>query len=139
MTHGDPYLAQHPVGGDPRYAYLFGQAQGRDSALVRGHQVNGPKPLGQRKIGRVKQGARRQRGLVMTARTFVAVACADRVAMVMPTTWAAKAFRPALASQGFTARFFRAKALLPFQQINCQCFHDSTPHLIDHTALGRKY
>ncbi len=33
VPHGDANLAQHPVGRDPRHAYLFGQAQGQTPPL----------------------------------------------------------------------------------------------------------
>ena len=50
----------------------------------------------------------------MAVRTFVAVARANCVAKVMSATWAAKAFRPTLSSQGLIARCFGANTLLPF-------------------------
>ena len=57
--HGLAHLAQHPVGRDPGHANLLGQAQGRQSGLIAGHQIDGQELLYQRQVSGVKECARR--------------------------------------------------------------------------------
>ncbi len=96
MPHGNAYLAQHPAGGEPEDADLFGEPHGRNAALVRDSQVDRPEPLGQGKVGGVKQRSRRERGLVMALGAFVAAARGDGIAMIMPAARATEPFQPAL-------------------------------------------
>ena len=74
VPHGHADFAQYPASSNPGHADLFSKTQGGNPALVRGDQVDRPEPLGQGKVGGMKQRARRKRGLVMALRAFEGMA-----------------------------------------------------------------
>ena len=58
----------------PRNSKLFGKSQSRYSSFVRSDKINGPKPLNQRQIGRMKQCPGSNRNLVFTFRALIYLA-----------------------------------------------------------------
>jgi hypothetical protein len=65
-------VKQHPGGLIAGQAELSLEQQGRNSALVRGHQIGRPEPLGQRDLRPVKNCSRCWRDLVTATRTLPA-------------------------------------------------------------------
>jgi hypothetical protein len=63
-------VKQHPGGLVTGQAELPLQEQGRNPALVRGHQIGSPKPVGQRDLGPVKNRSGCQRDLVAAIGTL---------------------------------------------------------------------
>lgn len=129
MPHGNAYLAQHPAGGDPRYADLFGKPHSGNTTLVRCSQINCPEPLGQGEVGGMKQRPSRERRLVMTLGAFVTVARGDGIATIMSTSRTTESFRLALLHQRLSAGFFRSIPFLPVRQVYFRRIHGSTLYL----------
>jgi len=66
VGHGGADFLQHASRRDPGDVDLFGKPHGGDAALVRGHQANRPKPFDKGQVGRMKQGACRNRSVMPT-------------------------------------------------------------------------
>ena len=87
------------------------QGKGGDTALVTGHQVDRPEPLGQRQVAAVHDGIGGQRGLMTAVGALVAAIAIQSIAMPMATYRAHKTLGPFDCIQVFHASFFIGKPL----------------------------
>ena len=135
IGHGVAHLAQHPVSRDPGYPDLLGQSQGRQTPLVADHQIDREKPLHQRNVAGVKKRAGRHRGLMAAATTLIDLTGRYPMTMVMLAFRTLKATGPALLLQCFHTGLFRAKPLLPLNQIHRFSLHLRPSYSIAYSEL----
>ena len=88
-----------------------GQSQCGDAALVTGHQIDRPKPFGQRQMCPVHDGIGSERGLMTAVGTLIASGTIQRIAMLMTANRAYKALWPLNAVQIVCTGFFIGKTL----------------------------
>ena len=87
------------------------QGKGGDTALVTGHQVDRPEPLGQRQVAAVHDGIGGQRSLMTAVSALIAAIAIQSIAMPMATYRAHKTLGPFDCIQVFYASFFIGKPL----------------------------
>jgi len=92
-----------------RHPQIPPQGHRRQAGLTLREQENGRKPGSQRQFGAIKQGARRQRRLMMAAITLNERSGLELTMAMMTTLGAVKAVRPAQFEQRLPAGFFGAE------------------------------
>ena len=71
VDHGAAQPVQQIPSGFVAASHLSLQLRRAHAGSLRGHQVRGPKPLAQRKMGAMQDGARGDRGLLSTLAAFI--------------------------------------------------------------------
>lgn len=106
VHHGASELVQQqPSGLVPPEGQLALEQQRRDPTFVGRHQIGGPKPDRQRKLGPVQDRSRGQRSLVSTLGAFATLPVAEREPSPVTTAWASKALGPSTGLEVLPAAF----------------------------------
>ena len=95
VDHGAAQPVQQIPGGFVAAPHLPLQLRRAHTGSVRGHQLRGPEPLAQRKMGAMQDGARCDRGLLTTLGAFINLPSGFEPMRLCVTTRADKPFRPA--------------------------------------------
>lgn len=114
--HGPAQLVEHrPRGLIATQTKLALQLERGDPGGCRGHQIRGPKPLQERGMGPVQNGARRQRGLVVAGGAFPGPACCQGPRPGAMTDRADEAIWPTAGEEIVQAGVLTDKARLELQ------------------------
>ncbi len=117
IDHRAPqFVKDHPCGFISPQAKLALQQERRDAALVGGHQIRGPEPVGQRGLRVVQNRSGRQRHLIPAVGTLPAP-LRHRVRTPVCTARACEALRPATRRQILLAGLFGRELALKLTHI----------------------
>ena len=116
--HGPAQLGgEQPRGLVGAQTELLLELQRRDPVGVRGHQIGGPEPRGQRQLGAVHHRTGPHRGLLATLGAFMGVGlCRERPSSATAAGRTDEACRPAQGGQVGGAGILVWKTLLELQQ-----------------------
>src|SRR5210317_1569283 len=122
-SHGSSNLLQHTTGGQPGDSDLFGKTGSGDTSFIRSSEIDSPEPLHKWYIGRVKQGAGSNIGLMVTLTTFINSAFGHVIGLLMSAVRTFKTFWPTMLDKSSGTRFFSTKLFLPIKQTHFRHFH----------------
>ena len=96
VHHRAPELVQqHPRSFVPAQPQLSLEQERRNTALVRDREIRRPEPHRQRRLGVVKNRARRQRDLIAAGDTLPPARARDAIGAAMPAARTRESVRPA--------------------------------------------
>jgi hypothetical protein len=107
----------------PGDSKLLGKSQSRDPSFIRSDEVNSPKPLNQRQVGRVEQCSSSNGSLGFTFRALIYLTRFGEPGSVMATFGAHKTIGPTVSSNSISTCFLRTEFLLSFKQTDLGHFH----------------
>jgi len=110
------FVKHHPRSLVTRKTELTLQEQCGNAALIRGHQIRRPEPVGQRNLGPMQNRPGCQRNLVSAFGALLAPLIHQFIRLIVPTSGTGKPIRPTTRPQILLASLFRGEIGLKLTQ-----------------------